>query len=338
MKKKRKVNRNDDEQGGPSRRWRDDRRRSLAAELEERLPVYATMRRSLEEKRHVAWQRDRDAARRLLLKGGEGQRRYSLSSSSSFVPLSTSFSFFPPSSSSSPPPPPIPPPWLPRRPVLTSDRHRCCHPQWSRLLEGEFANAYSTGRPGSTYGYNMFWGISWAEASTSCPPWQNCLSGQSDECITPGHECWAFTECDTRNGKDGLLFSKAHGVTGAENLAAVGVGAVASGGYVNLDKPSYNKTNHSFCGAGYKDTVSRCTSHCPSGNLNDYPPGGDMLHKDPVQRLHAHERSAAPQSDDGADDAESGGDFDHAEQVLLRVRLKGRAATMQGMVSLQEQR
>ena len=107
MKKKLKVDRDDDEQGGPSRRWRNDRLRSLTAELEERLPVYTTMRRSLAEKRHVAWQWDRDATRRLLLEGGEGKRRYlSLSSPTSFL-------FFPPSSSLLPPPPPIPPPRLP---------------------------------------------------------------------------------------------------------------------------------------------------------------------------------------------------------------------------------
>ena len=107
MKKKRKVDRNDDKQGRPFRRWRDDRLRSLAAELEERSPVHATMRRSLAEKRHVAWQWDRDATRRLLLEGGEGKRRYlSLSSPTSFL-------FLPPSSSLLPPPPPIPPPRLP---------------------------------------------------------------------------------------------------------------------------------------------------------------------------------------------------------------------------------
>jgi hypothetical protein len=165
--------------------------------------------------------------------------------------------------------------------VLTSDRRRCCHPRRSCLFEGKFADAYSTGQPGLTYGYNMFCGISWVEVSTSCPLRQNCPLGQLDECITLGHKCWAFREWDTRNGKAGLLFSKAHGVTGAENLAAVGVGVVASGGYVNLDKPRYNETNHSFCGAGYKDAVSRWGSHCPSANLNDYPPGEICFMKTP---------------------------------------------------------
>jgi hypothetical protein len=172
------------------------------------------------------------------------------------------------------------------------DRRCRRHPQQSRLLEGEFASAYLTGRLKSTYGYNMFCGISWAEASTSCPSQQNCPSGQSDECITPKHECWAFTECDTRNGEDGLLFSEAHGVTGAENLAAVGVGAMASGGYVDLNKPSYTETDHSFCGAGYKDAVSRCASHCPSGNLNDYPPGEICFTKTPC---NAHMLTKGPQ-------------------------------------------
>jgi len=270
----------------PSRRWRRDLRK-LVSELERQSPIYATMRRSLKEKRHVTWQREQDDARVLLLLLEEGRRRYrepedeepaggggSSSLSSSFIPSSsTSSPFFPPSSSQ----PPRPPPQLLRRRVLTSDRHR----RRRRRLEDEFADAYSTGMPGSTYGYNMFCGISWAEASTSCPARQNCPSGQSDECLTPGHECWAFTECDTRNGEDGLQFSETHGVTGAENLAAVGVGAVASGGYVDLDKPSYNETDHSFCGMGYEDAVSKCTTHCPSGNLNDCPPGEICFTKTP---------------------------------------------------------
>ena len=38
----------------------------------------------------------------------------------------------------------------------------------ARRLEDAFADAYNTGRPGSTYGYNMFCGSSWAEASQDC--------------------------------------------------------------------------------------------------------------------------------------------------------------------------
>lgn len=131
-----------------------------------------------------------------------------------------------------------------------------------RRLEDALDNAYNTGRPGSTYGSTMFCGSSWAEASTSCDQRQNCPSGQSDECITPGHECWAFTECDTRRG-DGEQFSEMHGVTGAENLQASGIGAQASGGFVDLSKPSPDKTDHYFCGRGYDDAVSQCASHCP---------------------------------------------------------------------------
>ncbi len=266
--------------------------RGLVAELERQSPIYATMRRSQGEKRRLAMQR-RDAAARLPPAGPPGERRRREragaggsppSSSHSFPVLpSSSHSFFPPSSSSSSPsspsPPPRPPPHLLLRLALTPGRRRR-RPR-RRRLEDEFADAYSTGRPGSTYGYSMFCGISWAEASTSCPSRQNCPSGQSDECITPGHECWAFTECDTRNGEDGALFSEAHGVTGAENLAAVGVGAVASGGFVDLDKPSYDETDHYFCGVGYEDAVSRCESHCPSGNLNDCPPGEICFTKTP---------------------------------------------------------
>lgn len=144
--------------------------------------------------------------------------------------------------------------------------------QTNRNLQNEFENAFNTGRPGSTYGYNMFCGSSWAEASTSCPQRQNCPSGQTSECIMPGHECWAFTECDTRRG-DGEQFSEFHNVVPGENLSASGVGAAASGGYVDLSKPSVDKTDHYFCGTGYEDARTKCGTHCPSGNMNDCPYG-----------------------------------------------------------------
>jgi len=51
------------------------------------------------------------------------------------------------------------------------------------------------------------------------------------------------------------------------------VGAEASGGYVDLDKPSPDETDHYFCGRGYDDAVAQCASHCPSGSLNDCPSG-----------------------------------------------------------------
>jgi len=136
----------------------------------------------------------------------------------------------------------------------------------------EFENAFGQGKPGSVYGYNMFCGISWAEASTSCEQRQNCPSGQTSECVTPGHECWAFTECDTRRG-DGESFSEHHDVVPGENLSASGVGAVATGGYVDLTKPSVDKTDHYFCGRGYEDARTKCSTHCPSGNMNDCPYG-----------------------------------------------------------------
>lgn len=260
--------------------------RALISELEMTSPIYATMRRSLKEKRHIEWQwqMDRDrmlyAQRRRL--DGEGNDIDGGHSSSLFA-----------SSSSSASAATTPSTYLGGRRKSTTvilpsakyniRRRRLLHDriQRRRYLEDEFEGAYSTGRPGSTYGYNMFCGSSWADASVDCPSRQNCPSGQSDECVMPGHECWAFTECDTRNGIDGVQFSEAHGVTGAENLAAVGVGAVASGGYVDLSKPSFNETDHSFCGAGYQDAISRCTTHCPSGNLNDCPLGEICFTKTP---------------------------------------------------------
>jgi hypothetical protein len=141
-----------------------------------------------------------------------------------------------------------------------------------RQLQNEFENAFGQGTPGSTYGYNMFCGSSWSEASTSCPQRQNCPSGQSSECIMPGQQCWAFTECDTRKG-DGEQFSEFHNVVPGENLAATGVGAAESGGYVDLTKPSNDKSDHYFCGKGYDDAITRCGTHCPSGNMNDCPFG-----------------------------------------------------------------
>ena len=146
------------------------------------------------------------------------------------------------------------------------------HGPLPRLLQDDFDGAYSTGRPGSTYGYQMFCGSSWAEASTSCESRQNCPSGQNDECVLPGQDCWAFTECDTRYGH-GEQFSEMHGVQGASNLQASGVGAEASGGYVDLSRPSVDRSDHYFCGAGYDDAITRCSSHCPSGSLNDCPAG-----------------------------------------------------------------
>ena len=46
-----------------------------------------------------------------------------------------------------------------------------------------------------------------------------------------------------------------------------------SGGYVDLNKPSFNTTDHSFCGVGYDDAITKCSTHCPSGNLNYCPMG-----------------------------------------------------------------
>lgn len=141
-----------------------------------------------------------------------------------------------------------------------------------RNLQNEFENAFGQGKPGSNYGYNMFCGSSWAEASTSCPQRQNCPSGQSSECVMPGHECWAFTECDTRRG-DGEQFSEHHNIIPGENLSGSGVGAASNGGYVDLSKPSIDKSDHYFCGKGYEDAITRCGTHCPSGNMNDCPYG-----------------------------------------------------------------
>lgn len=137
----------------------------------------------------------------------------------------------------------------------------------NRKLEDAFDDLYT-----STYGSNMFCGSSWAEASTSCEGRQNCPSGQSDECVMPGQECWAFTECDTRKGH-GSQFSAMHGVTGGENLQGTGVGAGATGGFVDLNKPSPDKTDHYFCGKGYEDALSKCLTHCPSGSLMECPDG-----------------------------------------------------------------
>jgi hypothetical protein len=137
----------------------------------------------------------------------------------------------------------------------------------SRQLEDAFEGLYT-----NTYGTNMFCGASWAEASSSCESRQNCPSGQDDECIIAGQQCWAFTECDTRYG-DGEQFSDMHGVTGGQNLEATGVGAEASGGYVDLSKPSNDPKDHYFCGKGYEDALSQCLTNCPSGSLNDCPDG-----------------------------------------------------------------
>jgi hypothetical protein len=140
-------------------------------------------------------------------------------------------------------------------------------PPLSRQLEDAFEGLYT-----NTYGTNMFCGASWAEASSSCETRQNCPSGQNDECVIAGEQCWAFTECDTRYG-DGEQFSDMHGVVAGSNLEATGVGAEASGGYVDLSKPSNDPKDHYFCGKGYEDALSKCLTNCPSGSLNDCPDG-----------------------------------------------------------------
>ena len=68
-------------------------------------------------------------------------------------------------------------------------------------------------------------------------------------------------------------FSEFYGVEGAENLQASGVGAEASGGYVDLNRPSKDKRDHYFCGRGYDDALTKCATNCPSGSLNDCPAG-----------------------------------------------------------------
>ena len=109
----------------------------------------------------------------------------------------------------------------------------------------------------------------------------------------PGHECWAFTECDTRYGH-GEQFSEFHNVDGASNLQASGVGAQASGGYVDLNKPSPDKTDHYFCGRGYDDAISKCATHCPSGSLNDCPAGEICFFNTPCDARMLTVAPAAP--------------------------------------------
>lgn len=222
----------------------------IHSELMHQSAIYATIQRSLREKHHFQWQMNQVRIRRQLRRGFEA--RYG-SSLPVFLRQSRSYE-------------------SQQFSLYNHQHNQQQHTQNRRQLEDSFDNAFGTGRPGSTYGYNMFCGTSWADASTSCESRQNCPSGQSDECIMPGHECWAFTECDTRLGH-GEQFSEMHDVTGAENLMATGEGAVASGGFVDLSKPSYNKTDHYFCGVSYDDAISRCKSHCASGSLNDCPTG-----------------------------------------------------------------
>ena len=223
----------------------------IHSDLMRQSAIYATIQRSLKEKHRIQWKMHQSGIQRQLRRQPDDDHRLSLP-----VFLRQS------------------------RPLLAKQYFAQNHHQYPvrqrtqnrRQLEDSFDNAFGTGRPGSTYGYNMFCGTSWADASTSCESRQNCPSGQSDECIIPGHQCWAFTECDTRFGH-GEEFSEMHDVTGAENLMATGEGAVASGGFVDLSKPSYNKTDHYFCGVSYDDAISRCASHCASGSLNDCPTG-----------------------------------------------------------------
>jgi len=200
----------------------------IKSEIEQQSTIYATIQRSLKEKYYIQWQLDQ-----VKLKQQQQQ-----DVGSKLFPLQTTTQ-------------------------TTNSGRYPQHIHKHRKLEDAFDNAYNTNRPGSTYGTNMFCGQTWAEASTSCETRQNCPSGQSSECIMPGHECWAFTECDTRYGH-GEQFSEFHNVIGGSNLEASGIGASTSGGYVDLTTTSADKTDHYFCGKSYDDAISKCASHCPT--------------------------------------------------------------------------
>lgn len=206
-------------------------------ELSQQNSLLATIEKSLEEKFHIEWQKHQ-------LRNKQSKNESNMKSEDSTVNIYTS-------------------PEHENDRQLTSERIT----PLSRQLEDSFEGLYT-----NTYGTNMFCGASWAEASSSCETRQNCPSGQNDECIIPGQQCWAFTECDTRYGH-GEQFTEMHGVTGGANLEATGVGAEASGGYVDLSKPSNDPKDHYFCGKGYEDAISQCLTNCPSGSLNDCPDG-----------------------------------------------------------------
>ena len=216
----------------------------IKSEVEQLSTIYATIQRSLKEKYYIQWQLDQVK----LQQQRQQQQQQQQDVESRLFPLQTTT----------------------QTTTISAQYPRHMHKH--RKLEDAFDNAYNTNRPGSTYGTNMFCGQTWAEASTSCETRQNCPSGQSSECIMPGHECWAFTECDTRYGH-GEQFSEFHNVVGGSNLEASGVGASTSGGYVDLTTTSVDKTDHYFCGKSYDDAISKCASHCPTGNLNDCPSG-----------------------------------------------------------------
>ena len=216
-------------------------------EVEQQSTIYATIQRSLKEKYYIQWQLDQVKLQQH--QQDVGSRLFPLQTTPHTITNSDQYPHY-----------------------IHKSLHTNNNNKHHRKLEDAFENAYNTNRPGSTYGTNMFCGQTWAEASTSCESRQNCPSGQSSECIMPGHECWAFTECDTRYGH-GEQFSEFHNVVGGSNLEASGIGASTSGGYVDLTTTSVDKTDHYFCGKSYDDAISKCASHCPTGNLNDCPSG-----------------------------------------------------------------
>jgi len=220
----------------------------IKSEIEQQSTIYATIERSLKEKYYIQWQLEQVKLQQQ--QQDIGSRLFPLQSTTQTTTNSDQY------------------PHYIHKSLHTNNDNTKHH----RKLEDAFDNAYNTNRPGSTYGTNMFCGQTWAEASTSCETRQNCPSGQSSECIMPGHECWAFTECDTRYGH-GEQFSEFHNVVGGSNLEASGIGASTSGGYVDLTTTSVDKTDHYFCGKSYDDAISKCASHCPTGNLNDCPSG-----------------------------------------------------------------
>ena len=262
----------------------------IKLEIEQQSTIYATIQRSLKEKYHIQWQLNQVK----LQQQKKNEKKKKKNRASLLFPLQPSYEYETTNSDE-----------YPQFIIDNNNLHHHRHhhhsattttinnQQHHRKLEDAFDNAYNQNKPGSTYGTNMFCGTSWADASTSCESRQNCPSGQSSECIMPGHECWAFTECDTRYGH-GEEFSEFHNVEGASNLQASGVGAVESGGYVDLNKPSPDKTDHYFCGRGYDDAISKCSTHCPSGSLNDCPEGEICFFNTPCDARMMTRAPAAP--------------------------------------------
>ena len=117
----------------------------------------------------------------------------------------------------------------------------------------------SLGGPDPDVKYHFFCGTTFADIQTdTCSERQWCPSASDDECLVPGHTCFANTPCDARL------------------IEGISVPTYSLSLY-----PEYkDATDKMFCGDDYQEALSACEAgdekaqarHCPNG-ISDCPEG-----------------------------------------------------------------